>query len=614
MMNINILNKVINGITEQIPLVNSFYTQSPYESWNCKEIKYGSVSFVVTKTTTRNSVTTYDAVIYYADRLIEDKSNRDSIHSDAATVIQTIVGALNQHDNEYLEVEYPVGITLFEQSFSDELAGGYANLIINVEGMSECFDNEYNVPEIIGTSAYYTKEQITELFPLKSQLSTVAFSGSFRDLLDIPPLTTEIQYNQLVNNVSELTRMTETLNNTKVDKTTFNEVIKSLGGDLSGVVTKQQFDSFINGQNQINTNLAVELKNKVSSAFFQEQMNLVDTKINNSITKSQFDNFVNGQNQINTNLAVELGDKLGKEYFNGWKDNVLNTLETKVSRQSFDTAMANVYTKSDVDNLVSQKVDKVVSEYIKSDEIDDIVNDSINEAIKNITTDVTESVRVELDSMVSEEIESQIGNFVTEDELEDAIAEQYDNYIGTEEFKDELKTVVESTVDELVGDVVTELELESKNYASKYYVDDKISKIDLSDYPTKTEVSNTYPTKTEVSDKYATKSNLSSYLTKSDASNTYYTQSQVNSKIKTVNDKFGNYYTRNEIDVIIDNIQVGEDTDLSDYPTKTEVENVYCKKSDTYTKTEIETNYYNKSQIDGIVGNIDTVLNDILYA
>ena len=134
MLNVNILNELIKGIAEQIALVQSYYTTSPYECWNTKEVKYGSVSFVITRVNTRESTTTYDATIYYADRLLEDNANRDSVHSDAATVIQTIVGALNIAD-DMLTVSYPVGITLFEQDFTDVVAGGYANLSISTKGM-----------------------------------------------------------------------------------------------------------------------------------------------------------------------------------------------------------------------------------------------------------------------------------------------------------------------------------------------------------------------------------------------------------------------------------------------------------------------------------------------
>lgn len=520
MMNINILNKVIKGVSEQLPLVNSFYTQSPYESWNVKEVKYGSVTFVVTQTTTNEQTTTYNAVLYYADRLTEDKSNIDSIHSDAATVIQTIVGALNQSDNEYIVVDYPVGITLFEQTFCDELAGGYANITINVEGMGECFNDEYSVPEIIGISSYYTKDEIIELFPLRNQLSTVAYSGSFRDLVDVPDLVTDVQYNNLIESVSNIKYDVNKVKTDKLDKTTFNKWVSDFGSGLSGATPLSEFNAFVQGQNTINMNLAVELKNAVKSQYLDSQVtslkSLIDTKVsnqsfdnfglnvNNNFIKIQsdldtkvgnstftnaisgintrlddmvnyaaFENFTLGVNNVIVNLAAEVGEKLDADYFDGWKDGLSNTLNTKISKQTFDTVIGNIYTKSEVDNKIA-----------------------------NI------------------EISGGGG--------------------GT---------------------------------------------VDLSDYPTKSEVASTY-------------------LTKTSASATYYTKSQ--------------------IDDIVDNIETGGGTvDLDDYYKKTEtynrteidnkVNSIKPDLSGYLTKTDASNTYYTKTYIDDIVGDIDSILNSVLY-
>ena len=671
MINVNTLNKAIKGISEQLPLVNSFYTSAPYESWNVKETQYGSVSFVVTNVATRESSTTYTATLYYADRLTEDNSNVDSVHSDAATVIQTIVGALNTAD-EFISVSYPVSITLFEQDFADALAGGYATLSIMTEGMGECFDDEFTIPSIVATSAYFTKDEISELFPLKSSLSKVAFSGSFNDLLDTPNLVTDIQYNNLVESVLEVKSKTSRLETEKLNTTTFNEWVNDFGGGLSGMTPLSEFNAFVKGQNSINTNLAVELKNKVSSQYFQDQVAIINTAIGTKISQQQFDNYVhstsskinsitdalstkvnndtfrdaislinnqldgivsygsfdnfaNGVNGVITNLAVEVGKKLDKDYFDGWKDNIISALDTKVSRQSFDAAMSNVYTKSEVDSLITSKVDKVVEEYVKSDAVEDIVAGVVEDAIQDIAEDVTEAVRVELDAMVEEEISSQIGEFVTSDELQDAIAEQYSSFIGTDEFRDELTQVVESSITEVVGDIVTEAELASKNYASKYYVDNKVaaSRVDLSDYPTRDEVEllisnadiklDDYYTKAEIINDYYSKAQVDSkdnsikkmfdsYITKTEISNTYITKTDADDAYLTKTEA-DNYYTKAQVDDIIDNIKVGEDVDLTNYPTKAEVAATYYTKSETYSKTEI----------DAIVGNIDSILNNVLY-
>lgn len=661
-MNINTINKVIQGISEQLPLVNSFYTQSPYDSWNIKEVQYGSVSFVVTNVNTNNNTTTYDAVLYYADRLTEDRSNRDSVHSDAATVIQTIVGALNQTDSDYFDVSYPVNITLFEQDFADAVAGGYANLSIEVEGMGECFEDDFTVPDIIATSAYYTKDEIVELFPLRTQLSKVAFSGSFNDLLDVPNLVTDIQYNNLVESVSEVKSDASRLETDKLDVMTFNKWVADFDVSLKGATPLSEFNAFVKGQNEINMNLAVEMKNavksqyvdsvveslkaligtkaaqqsfdnfiattnsnfnkvqselngKVSQGAFENAIAGLNLNLKDTVSKTTFDSTVLGLNNVISNLAVEIADKMDKDYFDGWKDGIVNSIDSKVSKQAFDVALSNIYTKNETDQLIDTKVDKVVGEYVKSDAVENIVNGIVNDTIDNIVEDVTEAVRVEIDDIVSEELDSQLGDYVTVDDLEDAVAEQYNNFISSDAFKDEIKTVIEDSVTDFVGDVVTEAELQSKNFASKYYVDNKFdtanTNIDLAINDINTKFGNYY-TKAEIDRK---KTDLSDYYTKAQVDakdndvksqfSSYYAKSEIDAKLDTVNSKIesiedytgvdlSNYYTKAEVNDIIDNIEVsGGDVDLSNYYTK----------SETYSKTEI----------DAIVGSINTILDNVLY-
>lgn len=664
-MNINTINKVIQGISEQLPLVNSFYTQSPYDSWNIKEVQYGSVSFVVTNVNTNNNTTTYDAVLYYADRLTEDRSNRDSVHSDAATVIQTIVGALNQTDSDYFEIEYPVNITLFEQDFVDVVAGGYANLSIEVEGMGECFEDDFTVPEIIATSAYYTKDEIVELFPLRTQLSKIAFTGSFNDLLDTPNLVTDIQYNNLVESVSEVKRDASRLESEKLDVMTFNKWVADFDVSLKGATPLSEFNAFVKGQNEINMNLAVEMKNavksqyvdsvveslkalistkagqqafdnfiattnsnfnkvqseldgKVSQGAFENAIAGLNLNLKDTVSKTTFDSTVLGLNNVISNLAVEIADKMDKDYFDGWKDGIVNSIDSKVSKQAFDVALSNVYTKHETDQLIDTKVDKVVGEYVKSDAVENIVNGIVNDTIDNIVEDVTEAVRVEIDDIVSEELDNQLNDYVTVDDLEDAVAEQYNSFISSDAFKEEIKTVIEDSVTDFVGDVVTEAELQSKNFASKYYVDNKFdtanTNIDLAVNDINTKFGNYY-TKSETDAKIATaKPDLSDYYTKAQVDakdndvksqfSSYYAKSEIDAKLDTVNSKIesientgvdlSNYYTKAEVNDIIDNIEVsGGDVDLSNYYTK----------SETYSKTEI----------DAIVGSINTILDNVLY-
>ena len=636
MMNINILNDLIEGVSKQIPLVNSFYTDSPYECWNVKDVRYGSVSFVVTKANTNENTTTYDAVIYYADRLMESGLNEDSIRSDSAVVIQTIVSILNQSD-ELINVSYPVGITFFEQDFADSLCGGYANISIEVEGMGECFDSTIDIPEIVGTSAYYTKDEIKELYPSRDQLSTVAFSGRFDDLIGIPITASQKEFENFARAQNQININLATELGNKVSNQYFKDEVSQLKTQLGDKVSQQSFNQYsTNVTKKINT-IQSSVDGKVEKSVFESKMTEINNELDNRCTKGEFnvlservdelsdkqqdnteiEDFMNGVNSVVTNLSVEVGKKLDKDYFESYKTTISNELKDKVSRQSFDNTISNIYTKTQTNDLINNKLDGLLGNYVTSDEFTEIVEKQIDERLDGVVEDVTEGVRNQLDEMISEELNEQIGQFVTMDEVEEVVDEKYNDFIGTEEFKTTIDELVIERVD--AADLITKSELNSKNYVSKYYVDgvidvmndrfDKIEEIDLNDYPTKSEVDNKlkdYLTESQTRNEFCTKSEVSNtYLTKTTASNSFYYKSEIDAKFNNIDlsgyPKKTDVYTKTEIDSKLDELVVGGEIDLSNYPTKSEVESTYSKKTDVYTKTEID------SKLDELVvgGEID---------
>lgn len=153
-MNIIALYEHIKQYALTIPIVNSYYNTSVYECWNNPNVKYGSVVFAVKSVREQNSISKYECVIYYGDRLNDNKSNRDAIQSDAVGVINNIINRLNS-SNLIEFVTYPVQSVIFEQKFSDELAGAYANITIDLQATGD--DCDFNLLD-----DYYTKEQIDE--------------------------------------------------------------------------------------------------------------------------------------------------------------------------------------------------------------------------------------------------------------------------------------------------------------------------------------------------------------------------------------------------------------------------------------------------------------------
>ena len=194
-MNIVQLNNFIEKIVSCTETVKSFYTNSVYECWNTEEVKYGSISFCITKTQMRERTMTYDAIIYYGDRLLEDKSNRNAIWSDATQVIQSIIGTVNSIDGE-ITISYPYNLTLFEQKFADELAGAYAEISIEVEGIGECGDLLYGYEDGEGIKL----ESIVKTFTINGEYDIVPSDGfdaisDVKVIVNVPIQSKSVEFN-----------------------------------------------------------------------------------------------------------------------------------------------------------------------------------------------------------------------------------------------------------------------------------------------------------------------------------------------------------------------------------------------------------------------------------
>ena len=195
-MNIVQLNNFIEKIVSCTETVKSFYTNSVYECWNAEEVKYGSISFCITKTQMRERTMTYDAIIYYGDRLLEDKSNRNAIWSDAAQVIQSIIGTVNGIDGE-ITISYPYNLTLFEQKFADELAGAYAEISIEVEGIGECGDLLYGYE---GNTEDVKLESVVKTFTINGEYDIIPSDGfdaisDVKVIVDVPIQSKSVEFN-----------------------------------------------------------------------------------------------------------------------------------------------------------------------------------------------------------------------------------------------------------------------------------------------------------------------------------------------------------------------------------------------------------------------------------
>lgn len=130
-MNVNEIINRIRTIAIQQPGVYSVYDGDVYESWNSAEAKYGSVNIGLQNVTYDSNLVTYTVVLYYGDRLLQDKRNVNSIYTDGVRILQSTINTLNQMDN--VDISTTPIYTPFEQKFMDYLAGVYTTIDIECE-------------------------------------------------------------------------------------------------------------------------------------------------------------------------------------------------------------------------------------------------------------------------------------------------------------------------------------------------------------------------------------------------------------------------------------------------------------------------------------------------
>lgn len=127
-MNMNtreLINTIKKVSLTQTP-VKSVYDGDVYEVWNSSEINFGSMNIGLQNITYDNNLCTYTFVIYYGDRLLQDKSNVNNIYTDGVNAIQSVLNILNE---EYrIDISENIRYIPFQQEFMDYLAGVYATV------------------------------------------------------------------------------------------------------------------------------------------------------------------------------------------------------------------------------------------------------------------------------------------------------------------------------------------------------------------------------------------------------------------------------------------------------------------------------------------------------
>lgn len=133
----------IKEIANNNTMVNFASIDDVYEIWQGGEIKYAAVNIALENIqySEENNMNYLNMIIYYGDRLMQDKSNMVDIHNDSVRTLQSIINQIFKIEDVGSIDDYI--IELWNQQFSDYLAGGYVRLRIGIIGeMDSCSDSQ----------------------------------------------------------------------------------------------------------------------------------------------------------------------------------------------------------------------------------------------------------------------------------------------------------------------------------------------------------------------------------------------------------------------------------------------------------------------------------------
>lgn len=137
---VQILNRV-SIYASQLKFVNTVYKGDIYENLNGHpDTKYGVVNIDIPSVTVNENLQVMNIYLYYCDRLTQDNTNEYEIKSTAELVLTSIINYLSKIGDVYDGYQ----INFFNQSFTDNLAGGYVQIQFETDRiLGDCLIDEY---------------------------------------------------------------------------------------------------------------------------------------------------------------------------------------------------------------------------------------------------------------------------------------------------------------------------------------------------------------------------------------------------------------------------------------------------------------------------------------
>lgn len=128
-MNLSEIAEKIREGFARVGYVESVYDGDAYDTWNNKEVRYLSACFELESIGATENIKTYNLIVYTADRLIEDGSNKMMCWDAAEQATETMLNFITENgESDNLFIDEVRQYTPFVQKFADNLAGVYCRV------------------------------------------------------------------------------------------------------------------------------------------------------------------------------------------------------------------------------------------------------------------------------------------------------------------------------------------------------------------------------------------------------------------------------------------------------------------------------------------------------
>ena len=140
-MNIVQILTRVSIYASQLKFVNTVYKGDIYENLNGHpDTKYGVVNIDIPSVSVNENLQVMNIYLYYCDRLTQDNTNEYEIKSTAELVLTSIINYLSEIGDVYDGYQ----INFFNQTFTDNLAGGYVQIQFETNRiLGDCLIDEY---------------------------------------------------------------------------------------------------------------------------------------------------------------------------------------------------------------------------------------------------------------------------------------------------------------------------------------------------------------------------------------------------------------------------------------------------------------------------------------